>query len=82
MFSTGNYVDPNEALGEKYTNENVHDNNIETELTFITNVDTIPMYDIQKPKIKMKIHETETIKYEIVTTVKNKLQINDKRVCL
>lgn len=49
-------------------------------ITPIINNDNLPMYNIQKPKIKMNKQETEPKKYDIITTVKNKLHINNNKV--
>lgn len=49
-------------------------------ITPIINTDNLLTFNIQKPKIKMNEQEIEPKKYDIVTTVKNKLHINNKKV--
>lgn len=48
--------------------------------TQIINTDNLPIYNIQKTKIIMNKQKIEPKKYDILTTVKNKLHINNKKV--
>lgn len=69
--STQNHVKENQALDEIYVKK--HNDDVVT----VINTDTVPMYNIHKPTIKVNKQETAPNKYDIVTTIKNKLQINN-----
>lgn len=69
-----------EALDEEYNKERVDSYTSEMELQPIIIADTIPMYNISKPTIKVNKYGNEPKNYDIVTTVKNKLHINNEKV--
>lgn len=61
-------------------NEEVVDDTLAMQFQYIKNIEILPMYSIRKPTIKLNKENNESIKYDIVTTVKNKLNINNERV--
>jgi len=63
-----------------FINEEVDNDTPEIQFKYIKSIDVLPMYNIQKPTIKVNKEDTESKKYDIVTTVKNKSNINDERV--
>lgn len=69
--SKPNHVKENQALDEIYVKK--HNDDVVT----VRNTDTVPMYNINKPTIKVNKQETAPNKYDIVTTIKNKSQINN-----
>lgn len=69
--STQNHVKENQALDEIYVEK--HNDDVLT----IINTDTVPMYNMHKSTIKVNKQDTVSNKYDIVTTIKNKLQINN-----
>lgn len=70
--SIQNLVKENQVLDKVYI-EKHNDGSLATTI----NTDTVPMYNIHKPTIKVNKQETAPNKYDIVTTIKNKLQINN-----
>lgn len=69
-----------EALDEEYNKEIIDNYTSEMELQPIIITDTVPMYNIRKPTIKVNKNGNESKSYDIVTTVKNKLHINNEKV--
>jgi len=67
----------NNVLDKEYIDEEVAP---EKQFKYIRNIEVQPMYNIHKPTIKVNKEDVEQYKYDIVTTVKNKLNINDDRV--
>jgi len=51
-----------------------------TKLQSIISTEKVPMYNVNKPIIKVNRQEIEPMKYDIVTTVKNKSHINNEKV--
>lgn len=46
----------------------------------IISMENVPMYSVRKPMIKVNKQEIKPIKYDIITTVKNKSHIDKKNV--
>lgn len=70
----------NNVLDKVYIDEEVDNETPEKQFKYIRNIEVQPMYNIHKPTIKVNKEDVEPYKYDIVTTVKNKLNINDERV--
>jgi len=70
----------NNVLDKVYIDEEVDNEPPEKQFKYIRNIEVQPMYIIHKPTIKVNKEDFEPYKYDIVTTVKNKLNINDERV--
>jgi len=73
-------IQENKVLDKTYMNDEVVDDTLEMQFQYIKNIDILPMYSIHKPTIKLNKENNESIKYDIVTTVKNKFKINNERV--
>ncbi|KAF0759689.1 Uncharacterized protein FWK35_00006402 [Aphis craccivora] len=69
----------NNVLDKVYIDEEVDNEPPEKQFKYIRNIEVQPMYIIHKPTIKVNKEDFEPYKYDIVTTVKNKLNINDER---
>lgn len=73
-------IKENDATNEIYIKNHINNGDIERDFQPIKNSETINMYNIQKPTMKVNKQLTEKLKYDIVTTVKNKLQMNNEKV--
>jgi len=73
-------IQENKVSDKTYMNEEVIDDTLAMQFQYIKNIEILPMYNIRKPTIKLNKENNESIKYDIVTTVKNKLNINNERV--
>ncbi|XP_050056023.1 adenylate kinase 7-like isoform X2 [Aphis gossypii] len=69
----------NNVLDKVYIDEEVDNETPEKQFKYIRNIEVQPMYNIHKPTIKVNKEDVEEYKYDIVTTVKNKLNIDDER---
>lgn len=67
---------------ESFNTEHIEYDSTEIKLEPIKHIETKPMYHIHKPIIKMEKQDINPKKYDILTTVKNKSQINHERVCV
>lgn len=52
----------------------------DTELQSIISTEKVPMYNVNKLVMKVNRQEIESMKYDIVTTVKNKSHIDNEKV--
>jgi len=73
-------IQENKVSDKTYINEEVDDDTPPIEFQYMKNIEILPMYYIHKPTIKVNKGDIEPIKYDIVTTVKNKLNTNNERV--
>jgi len=73
-------VQENKVSDKTYINEEIDDDTPAIEFQYMKNIEILPMYNLHKPTIKVNKENIEPIKYDIVTTVKNKLNINNERV--
>lgn len=73
-------VQENKVSNKTYINEKIDDDTPAIEFQYMKNIEILPMYNLRKPTIKVNKEDIEPIKYDIVTTVKNKLNINNERV--
>lgn len=73
-------IQENKVSDKTYINEEIDDDTPPIEFQYMKNIEILPIYYIQKPTIKVNKEDIEPIKYDIVTTVKNKLNINNERV--
>lgn len=73
-------VQENKVSDKTYINEEIDGDTSAIEFQYMKNIEILPMYNLRKPTIKVNKEDIEPIKYDIVTTVKNKLNINNERV--
>lgn len=73
-------IKKNEPTSEVNSKNHNYSSDTETNLQPIINTETINMYNILKPTMKVNEQQTEMLKYNIVTTVKNKLKMNNEKV--
>lgn len=73
-------IQENKVSDKTNINEEVIDDTPAIQFQYIRNIEVQSMYNILKPAIKVKKEDIEPIKYDIVTTVKNKFNINNDRV--
>lgn len=77
-----NNTEESEILEGVHNKENIDDQKIPIKLQSTLSTETTTMYNIQKPTIKVNNQDTEPKNYDIVTTIKNKLQFNNERVSI
>jgi len=73
-------IQENKVSDKTFIHEEVDDDTPTIEFQYTKNIEILPMYHIHKPTIKVNKENFEPIKYDILTTVKNKLNINNERV--
>jgi len=74
------YVDRDIQENKVSGNGEVDNDTPTTQFQYKRNFEILPMYNIHKPTIKVNKEDIEPKKYDIVTTVNNKMNINNKRV--
>lgn len=73
-------IQESKVSDKTYINEEVDDDIPAIQFQYLKDIENVPMYNIHKPTIKVNKEDIESIKYDIVTTIKNKLNINNERV--